>query len=172
MLFQDRRRILVVGSGGAGKTTFARELAERTGLPLVHLDREYWRPGWIEPPKGQWRARVAELIAAETWIMDGNYSGTLELRLTRADAVVFFDVPRWTCVRGVLARWMEHRGRPRPELPPDCPERIDFKFLAWIWSYPEHSRPRIVNALERAGTGVEVVTIGSHADASRLLERA
>lgn len=70
------RRVLVIGCGGAGKSTLARQLGEATGLPVIHLDAHYWRPGWVETPKETWRAAVDELIAADAWIMDGNYSGT------------------------------------------------------------------------------------------------
>ncbi|MFX8106590.1 AAA family ATPase, partial [Acinetobacter baumannii] len=75
------RRVVVIGCSGAGKSTLARRLGERTGLPVVHLDREDWRPGGGEPPRGDWRARVAALAADESWIMDGQYGGTLDLRL-------------------------------------------------------------------------------------------
>lgn len=66
------QRVLVIGSPGSGKSTLATELAERTGLPLIHLDQEYWRAGWVEPPKAEWRQRVADLISRERWVMDGN----------------------------------------------------------------------------------------------------
>ncbi len=86
------KRILVIGSGGSGKTTFARRLAERTKLPLIHLDALYWRPGWDPTPDEEWRAKVAELVNTPAWIMDGNYGGTLNIRLAACDAVVFLDI--------------------------------------------------------------------------------
>ena len=94
-------RVLVLGCAGAGKTVFAQRLAMVTGLPLVTLDREYWQPGWTEPDKQHWAAKVEALITAPCWIMDGNYLGTLPLRLARADTVVFLDLPRsvWPLAR-------------------------------------------------------------------------
>jgi hypothetical protein len=80
---EDRRRILVIGSGGAGKSTFARELGRRTGLPLVHLDLHYWRPGWTPTPPDEWLGRVRDLVREDRWIIDGNYLGSLEVRQTR-----------------------------------------------------------------------------------------
>jgi adenylate kinase family enzyme len=65
-------RVLVIGSPGSGKSTLATELAQRTGLPLIHLDQQYWRAGWIEPDKGDWATEVEALIAGERWIIDGN----------------------------------------------------------------------------------------------------
>ena len=71
------KRVLVIGSGGAGKSTFATRLGARLGLPVIHLDRVYWQPGWVETPKDEWLRKVEEMCAADAWVMDGNYSGTL-----------------------------------------------------------------------------------------------
>ena len=73
---RERRRILVVGSGGAGKSTFARRLGELTGLPVVHLDRHFWRAGWKATPTDEWNTTVAQLAATPEWIMDGNFGGS------------------------------------------------------------------------------------------------
>jgi adenylate kinase family enzyme len=141
------QRVLVIGSGGAGKSTFAAQLAQRTGLPLVHLDREYWRAGWAEPSKCEWLAKVEELVARERWIMDGNFGGTMERRLAACDTVVFLDRSRWLCLWRVLARRMRHRGVARPDMTPGCHERLDASFLAWILNYPERSRPKVLRRL-------------------------
>ncbi|MFI7074130.1 adenylate kinase [Micromonospora sediminicola] len=104
------RRILVVGSSGAGKSTLAGELARRLDLPLIHLDRHYWRPGWTAPDPAEFRAEVAALAARPAWVMDGNYGGTLDLRLPRADALVFCDPSRARCLTRVLRRRWLHRA--------------------------------------------------------------
>jgi len=91
------RRVLVIGSPGAGKSTFARELARRTGLPLTHLDAEYWRPDWVRPRVAEWEVKVRGLIAA-AWILDGNYTTTALLRAARTDTVVVLDYPRTLCL--------------------------------------------------------------------------
>jgi|GEM_PF-6982669 len=82
------QRVLIVGPSGAGKSWLAKRIAARTGLPVVHLDREFWQPGWVETAKPVWRARVKELAAGERWIMDGDYGGTLALRMERADTPI------------------------------------------------------------------------------------
>ena len=81
------QRVLVIGAGGAGKSTFAARLSRKYGLPLIHLDALYWQPGWVEPGKAEWLERVAQVVAQDRWVMDGNYGGSLDLRLPRADTI-------------------------------------------------------------------------------------
>ena len=92
------RRVLVIGCSGAGKSTFSKALAAETGLPLISLDAEYWRPGWTQPPRAAWRSNVAELCARDVWLMDGTFDSSLDLRLPRADTVVWYKLPRWRCL--------------------------------------------------------------------------
>jgi adenylate kinase family enzyme len=145
------KRILVIGSGGAGKSTFAARLAERTGLPLVHLDALYWRPGWVEPCKDEWASRIDELIAAERWIIDGNYGGTLERRLAACDTVIFLDISRWICLWRVIQRRIQHRGRARPDMSAGCQEQLPWDYLWWIFSYRSKRRPTILRRLSELG---------------------
>ncbi|MHC0064340.1 hypothetical protein ACWATR_15805 [Nostoc sp. UIC 10890] len=83
------KKILIIGSGGAGKSTLARELGTILGLEVIHLDVWYWNPGWVETPKTKWQSIIQDLTLRESWIMDGNYSGTLDIRLSVADTVFF-----------------------------------------------------------------------------------
>jgi adenylate kinase family enzyme len=141
------RRIVVIGSGGAGKSTLATQLGAALGLPVIHLDALYWRPGWVPTPEAEWRARVAELVARDAWVMDGNYGGTLDLRLAACDGVVFLDLPRWVCLGRVLRRRLRHAGRARPDMADGCPEQLTWEFLRWIWDYPRRRRPAILRRL-------------------------
>lgn len=160
---------MVIGSGGAGKSTFARELAVRTGLPLVHLDRHYWGPGWTPTPPDEWTERVRQFSSADSWILDGNYGASLSIRVQRCDAIVFFDMPRLTCVSGVLQRWLIYQFKTRRDLPEGCSEKMDMTFLRWIWDYPQNSRPRNAAALRQAGPDVEIVTITRRAQVRTIL---
>lgn len=145
------KRVLIIGAGGAGKTTLARRLAAHLQLPLIHLDEHHWRAGWNPMPPDEWRVRVRELIAADAWIMDGNYGGTLDLRLAACDTVLFLDFPRHVCLWRVLRRRMWRSSRARAELPPGCPERVTLSFLVWVWTYPTRRREGIMRRLTVLG---------------------
>jgi adenylate kinase family enzyme len=153
------RRVLVIGSPGSGKSTLATELARRTGLPLVHLDQEHWRSGWIEPPKDEWRRRVAELVAGDRWIIDGNYGGTLDLRLARADTLIDLEFPAWLCVWRILLRVASSWGRVRPDMAQGCPEQLNFEFLVYTAMFPFTARKRTEAKLKRfTGTRVHLTS--------------
>ena len=162
-------RILVIGSGGAGKSTVAAELAAVTGLPLIHLDAQYWRPGWQPTPADEWRRRVDELTSRPRWVMDGNYGGTLDLRLDRCDTVIFLDLPRVVCLWRVLKRQLRFLGRSRPDMTPGCPERLSWEFVSWIWTYPRSRRPGILEKLARLGGGRRAVVLSSAGAVRRYL---
>jgi adenylate kinase family enzyme len=165
------RRVLVIGSGGAGKSTFAAALGARLRLPVVHLDAHYWHPGWVATPEAEWRDRVDRLTAGEAWVMDGNYGGTLDQRLAACDAVVFLDLPRRLCLARVLRRWARYAGRSRPDMAPGCPERLRWEFLRWIWDYPRSRRPAILRRLAALPPDRRVVVLRSPAAVADFLAR-
>src|SRR3954452_22317387 len=98
------RRVLVIGMAGSGKSTFSRALSARTGLPVIHLDLHYWKPGWVEPSEDEWRERHRSLLVAEAWIADGNYYETLDLPLERRETVVFLDTQWSICAFRAFVR--------------------------------------------------------------------
>jgi len=163
------QRVLVIGAGGAGKSTFSVRLGQRTGLPVVHLDREHWQPGWVEPPRETWGATIARLVAGERWILDGNFGGSLEQRLAACDTVVFMDMPRLQCLWRVLLRRLRHRGRARPDMAPGCNEKLPADFLWWIWTYSARRRPAILLRLRRLRPGQAAVVLRSDREVERFL---
>jgi adenylate kinase family enzyme len=156
------RRVLIIGCSGAGKSTLARKLCVALGLPLIGLDRVYWRAGWIEPSPAEWRQAVSQLVAEPAWVMDGNYAATFDLRMPRADTLVWLDFPRMTCLRRVIFRALMGYGRTRPDLPEGCPEKIDLTFWRWVWDFPTRSRPGIPTAIERHGAHLRVVRLDNN----------
>lgn len=163
------KRVLVIGSAGAGKSTFSRRLGERLGLEVIHLDVAHWRPGWTETPKDEWRRKVEELCRGESWVMDGNYSGTLEPRLAACDTVIFLDLPRAVCVWRVFKRVLTYRKNTRPDMAEGCHEQFDLKFLLWVWNYPTRSRPKVLRLLEQYAEGRRVVRLRSSAEAEQFI---
>lgn len=158
------RKVLVIGSPGAGKSTFSQRLAERTGLPLVHLDAIYWSPGWVKTPKDEWLRTVDELLAGDAWILDGNYAGTLDRRLAVCDTVFYLDLPRAVCLwRAVKRRFMYHR-RSRPDMRAGNDERITRELIQWIWDYPAKRRPGVLAKLDALRPDQRAVILRSTAE--------
>jgi adenylate kinase family enzyme len=164
------KRILVIGSGGAGKSTFAKKLGAILGLPVIHLDQVYWRADWEKPTKEEWSRTVDGLVAQREWIMDGNFGGTLPQRIKRADAIILLDISRWVCLWRVAKRLVKYRGRHRPDMPPGCHERFDFEFIRWIWNYPAKSRPAKLALLSATGPDQRVVMLRSSRDVRHFLD--
>jgi adenylate kinase family enzyme len=163
------RKVLIIGSGGAGKSTLANRLGALLKLEVLHLDRLYWRAGWVEPPKAEWLKTVEELIKRDEWIMDGNYSGTLDVRLRACDTVIFLDLSRTVCLWRVLKRALMYRNKVRPDMAEGCHERLTLEFVMWIWGYPKRSRLKIVRMLESNAGVKRVVWLRSQAEVEKFL---
>jgi adenylate kinase family enzyme len=165
------RRVAIIGVSGSGKSWLAVRLGEALGLPVYHLDRLHWRPGWQPAPRVEWRALQEDLIQEPAWIIDGNYSGTLDVRLGACDTVIWLDLPTWICVTSVLWRYLKYRGRARPDLDPGCPERLDWEFLRYIATYRKRGRPRLLRALSELPPSRQVVHLTSRREMAHWLER-
>lgn len=163
------KRIIVIGSGGSGKSTFSRRLGEAIDVEVIHLDKLYWLPNWVEPSKAEWAATVRDLIERGSWIIDGNYGGTLAMRLDAADTVIFLDLPRATCIFRVLKRNWQYRGKSRPEMADGCVERLDLKFLLWVWNFRKQKRPRLLAQLAESPEK-NVVILCSNREVEEFLE--
>jgi len=118
-----------------------------TDLPVVHLDRFFWKPDWVETPRDEWRQRQSELFAGDRWIADGNYGGTFDDRFSRADTVIIVARSRLACIASAVGRSARNHGKPVQA--EGCPERFQLAFFRWIWNYDRDSRPRLDAALAR-----------------------
>ena len=148
-------RIVIIGCGGAGKSTLARQLGEKLDIPVVHLDKLFWKPGWVEVPKEEFDELHRQELSKDKWIMDGNFNRTMPERIARCDTVIYLDFSRLACLMGVIKRVLTTYGTVRPDMGEGCPERIDFEFLKWVWNYNKNKRERnyrLLNEAEHAET--------------------
>jgi len=155
------QRIVILGNSGSGKSTLARAVGKRLNLTVVHLDTLFWEAGWVEPDAEVFRDRVREAVAPDAWICEGNYSRrTFDLRLPRADLVIWLDTPRLTCLTRVILRSV--LNRPRADLPSGCTEKLDKAFLAflkYVWNFDRVNRPAIEAERLAVGPLVPVVRL-------------
>ena len=155
------KRISIVGSGGAGKSTFAHQVADILHLPVIHLDALYWQPNWVATPQDEWREKQQQFVQQESWIIDGNYTSTLDLRFAVADTIIFLDFPRFLCLYRAVKRRIQFAGKTRPDMAEGCPERIDREFFLWIWNYPNNGRVRVLKKIEQYRENRQVIILRS-----------
>ncbi|MCV9965352.1 AAA family ATPase [Pararhizobium sp. BT-229] len=165
-------RVLIIGCSGSGKSTLARKLSEMFQLPYISMDRDvFWLPGWTQRPRADALDIVERAVAQPRWVMDGTSPGTLPLRLPRTDIVLWMRPPRYVSLYGVVSRWLRFRGRTRPEMAENCPERLSGEFLSYIWNFEKTESPEIEQKLADYGPDVPVLVLKSHSETRSLLER-
>lgn len=138
------KKVIVIGCPGSGKSTLARALHQKTGLPLHHLDMMYWNADKTTVEKDVFLTRLSAILKEDAWIVDGNYSSTMEMRLQACDTVIFLDFSLDVCLAGIK----ERRGKPRSDMPWIETEE-DEEFVEFIKSYQELQRPRVLALLDR-----------------------
>jgi len=141
-------RVIIIGCGGSGKSTLSRILSEKINLPVVHLDKLFWKEGWVNISKEEFDLLLNKELKKEKWIIDGNYDRTLKERLKRCDTVVYLDYPRSTCLFGVVKRVISSYGKTRPDMAGGCPEKFDFEFMKWIWNFNKEHRDKFYKILK------------------------
>ena len=142
------RKILVIGSGGSGKSTLSKSLGEKLGIEVFHLDKFYWRSGWVKPESEKWLQTVEELMMRDEWIIDGNYGGTLKQRVASCDTIVFLDLSKLVCLRRIIKRRLSYRNRARPDMAEGCHERLNLEFVSWVLNYSRRSRPKVLELIK------------------------
>lgn len=164
------RKIAVIGSPGSGKSTLSRKLAALLGIEAVHLDALYWQPGWVETPPERWDEIVREIVNRDSWIIDGHYGRTLDMRLVAADTVILLNMSRFRC----MWRAIKRRGKPRPDMNPECIERFDreaIEFLWYIWTFPQRKLPEARAKLDQLQGEKAVYVLNSPAEVVRFLQK-
>jgi adenylate kinase family enzyme len=141
-------KIAIIGSGGAGKSTLARKLGHILKIPVYHLDKYYWHPGWVSTPGEEWTEFQQKMVLEDHWIIDGNYGSTMDIRLKAADTIIYLDYPPLLAILRAIKRRIQYHGRTRPDLNEGCPESFDWQFFKWIWTFRKLRRPGILKLLE------------------------
>ena len=159
------RKIIVIGCPGSGKTTFARKLRDKTGLPLYYLDAIWHKPDKTHIPREEFDARMAEILPTDRWIIDGNYSRTLEIRMRACDTVFFFDLPTQICLEGAAARV----GKVREEMP-WIETELDPEFKKEIEDFPSKNLPTTYALFEKY-SDKRIVIFRSREEADKFLEK-
>lgn len=155
------KKISIIGSGGAGKSTLAEQLGKKLGIAVYHLDALYWQPGWVEIEKEKWRSIQEDLCSRDSWILDGNYGATLDIRLKHSDTIIFLDINPYRCLARVIWRSIKSFGKTRPDMAEGCREQFDVGFYKWILNYPINKKPDIMNQLMALPADKKVIVLNS-----------
>lgn len=129
------KKIIIIGSGGAGKSTLAIRLGKMLNLSVHHLDKYFWQPGWVETERSVFKETQLSILKQPEWIIDGNFDGTLPLRLEYCDTVIMLDYNRIVCFSGFIKRYIKYKGKSRPTMTQGCDEKFDWSYLKWLWNY-------------------------------------
>ena len=163
------KKVLVIGSGGAGKSTLAAQLGPILCLPVFHLDRLHWKPGWVKPDREAWNQTVSDLVTRDEWVIDGNYGGSLHIRFPAADTIIYLDFPPLLCLSRVIKRRYQYRNRSRPDIASECYEKLNLEFLMWVWNFRRDSKPRILGSIKQFWPAKNVITLKNPGQAANLL---
>jgi adenylate kinase family enzyme len=159
-------RIAIIGCGGSGKTVLARRLAEHLGLAVTNLDAVYYDDQWNPTPAEKFAETQRELVAADRWLIEGNYASTLPIRLARADTVIFLDLPALTCLYGIAQRRWRYRGGQHAD---GVYDRITWSFIKYILGYRRSMRPRVTALLAEHRQHARYIRLTSRRQANRFL---
>ena len=161
------KKVIVIGCPGSGKSTFSKALAAQTGLPLYHLDMLFWKPDGTTVERSVFRAKLRDILALDTWIIDGNYASTMEERMAACDTVFFLDYPTEICLEGIRARC----GKPREDIPwVERENEVDEDFASFVKNYAVENRPKVLALLETYSSK-KIFTLHSRREAALYLEK-
>lgn len=141
--------VVIIGASGSGKSTLAKELGDILHLPVTHLDRIKWKPGYESITKVEFDERLHSELMKPKWVLDGNYNRTIEECIKYCDTVVFLDYNRIISIYGVIKRFFMYRRRTRNDIADGCSEQLNFEFLKWVWTFNDVYRSRYLEILSK-----------------------
>lgn len=169
-LNQSNKKILVIGSPGAGKSTLTKKMSQISGIPAIHLDALFWQPHWTETPQTEWLEIVRKIIKNKKWIMDGNFSSSFDIRIPTADLIVFLDFPRWICMWRIFQRVLQNHGKVRYDMGNECPEKWDWEFVKYVWKFKQNIRPENLTKLKQHAASKKIITLRKPKEAQEFLD--
>ena len=160
------KKIIVIGCPGAGKTTFSEKLADKTGIKLFYLDAIWHKADKTHISRDEFDVRLGEILALDSYVIDGNYSRTLERRIAACDTIFFFDLPTEVCLDGVISRI----GKKRPDMP-WIDEELDPSLKAEVEAFRDKNISIIYELIEKYKSGKTVVIFKSRKEADEFLQK-
>lgn len=164
------RRIAVIGCPGSGKSVLSMKLGKMTGLPVYHLDKIFWKPGWTESDHDDFMKKLQDIVNRDSWIIDGNYGNTLKMRLDHADTVIYLDFRRLLRTYRILKRIVRWHGKTRVDMADGCPEEFDRDFLRFVWNYDLTERPKTLKIISESKIRDSIVVLKSPASLRKFLK--
>lgn len=162
------KRVMIIGNAGAGKSTLAKALAEKLKLPLHHLDKIFWLPGWKELDRDEMAEKVIKIINEDEWVIDGNYRRTMKQRAERADTIIYLNFSTAACLYGIIKRRLANEKR--TDITEGCPEKIDMKFINWVLFYKRRSAPGVRELLNSMPAGKNIIELKSRKEVNAFLK--
>lgn len=163
----NKNRIAIVGISGSGKSTLANKIGIKLGRPVIHLDKHYWDVGWKErySTKEEFREVVKKMAEADTWIIDGNYRSSIDIRLARADTIIFLDFPKWKCLWRAFKRVL-NRKQPFDKVE-GVKAKIDWPLVKFILTYPQYEMRAKIESYKE---GREVLVAKNDRETEKILQ--
>lgn len=145
------KRILIIGSAGSGKTYLSHILSKKLDIEVTHLDKLYWLPNWEKQPVNFCENLTKELVTPDEWIFDGNYIQTLDIRLEKADLVIFLKVNRFKCIASLFRRrrLTKRKVIERDDLADGCVDKLDCSFLKWAFTFNNDYAPKLLEVIKK-----------------------
>ena len=165
------KRVMVIGCGGAGKSTFSKKLGKLTSLEVIHLDQHYWKPNWTESTTTEWTKVVKDLSEKPEWIMDGNYSSTMDLRIPKTDTIIYLDYSTIQCLWRITKRILKYKGQQRPDMSVGCKERFDLEFYHYVATYNLVRRKKLLEKINRFKEEKEILVFKNDQESEAYLQK-
>jgi adenylate kinase family enzyme len=161
---------MIIGSGGAGKSTLSRQLGEITAIEVFHLDKLFWKPGWESISRDELVKKIEDILKQSSWIIDGNYRSTMDIRLKEADTIIYLDFSFWLCLWGIIKRRFMYRKKTRCDITEGCREKIDLEFFLWVLNFRRKNRNEILQKINFNSNEKKVYIFKNRKEVAKFIE--